>query len=202
MGCFYAKVLPALTFEEWSLSGNTRWKEAKTRILSPRVRGIVHVHINTISADFDTDGCLLTWRAGWAKPSGVCSFLPGAVTWRKQTSPQNKRTGTWKAHWSKKHIIMPYVHIISADFFIGRSAMSTRTGGESPPGPPLIFILRLSFNVFEALFYFFQFIWANYRGFVKIKVVGKFFVYICSKVVGISKVVRSSLSTVSIEIPN
>ena len=54
---------------------------------------------------------------------------------------------TKQANRNLKGALCKNVHIISADFFIGRSAMSTRTGGASPPGPPLFFILRLSFNV-------------------------------------------------------
>ena len=73
------------------------WKGAKTRILRPPVRGIVQI----ISADFDTDRCLLTWRESWAKPATVYIVLPGAVTWRNQSSPQNKRTRTWKADCEK-----------------------------------------------------------------------------------------------------
>ena len=55
---------------------------------------------------------------------------------------------TKQANRNLKGALYKNVQIVSAEFLIGRSAMSTRTGGASPPGPTLIFILRLSFNVF------------------------------------------------------
>ena len=47
---------------------------------------------------------------------------------------------TKQANRNLKGALYKNVQIISADFFIGRSAMPTRTRGASPPGPPLIFI--------------------------------------------------------------
>ena len=55
---------------------------------------------------------------------------------------------TKQANRDLKGALCKNVHIISADFCIGRSAMSTRTGGASPPGPPLIFIFTPPYKVF------------------------------------------------------
>ena len=43
---------------------------------------------------------------------------------------------TKQANQNLKGALYKTVHIISADFLIGRSAMSTRTGGASPLDPP------------------------------------------------------------------
>ena len=124
--------LACVGFWRMSLSGNTRWKGGKTRILRPPVRGIVHI----ISADFDTDGCLLTWRATLAKPARMFIFLPGAVTWTKQSSPQNKRTGTWKAHCAKMFTLHPLI------FLWGDPPCRQEPGGQAPPDPPLFSFLH------------------------------------------------------------
>ena len=63
----------------------------------------------------------------------------------------NIKIPTKQGNRNSKGAFYKSVHIISADFFIGRSAMSTRTGGASPPGPPLIFIFTPPYKVYKMM---------------------------------------------------
>ena len=56
---------------------------------------------------------------------------------------------TKQANRNLKGELYKNVRIISADFLIGQSSMSTRTGGASSAGPPLIFNFTPHFKVLE-----------------------------------------------------
>ena len=71
---------------------------------------------------------------GETRKSVHCFTRRGDVT--------NIKFPTKQANRNLKGALHKNVHIISAEFFIGRSAMPTRTGGASPPGPPLFLILH------------------------------------------------------------
>ena len=83
----------------------------------------------------------------------LCETRSSVHAFARRGDVKKTKFPTKQANRNLKGALCKNVQIIPADCFVGRSAMSTRTWGASPPGPPLIFRFTPPSEVLQARFW-------------------------------------------------